>query len=459
MQIANSISLRISLIFAIMTASILLVMGMMVHQLVNFHFKEQDLNLVEGKIQLISNILRQNPTASPELSKQLKDALVGHHGLVVQIQRPMGQTIFSTLPAHSSNLSLLLTEGSPLVEWTSHQRQYRGMIAKHTDQIEHVQIMVGVNTAHHMSFLSQFRQELLLIGIGGTGLLTFLGWLAARRGLLPAQTMAKVAEGISAQHLSQRLDHNAAPTELQPLVLAFNDMLDRLENALAKLSEFSADLAHELRTPINTLMTQTQVCLSKPRDTTAYKDVLFSNLEEYERLARMIADMLFLAQADDGSALCSLESVNLADEVTMLYEFYDALAEEKAMTLQQIGNAQVQGNRLMLRRAFSNLIANAIRYGTAGSPILIVFRQYAASVSISIENRAAQIPAKQLDRLFDRFYRVDESRQRVAESSGLGLAITKSIVQSHSGEISVSSTKESITFQIQLPTVHTRPQD
>jgi len=163
----------------------------------------------------------------------------------------------------------------------------------------------------------------------------FLGWFATWRGLRPVQKMAKVAEGISAQHLSERLEVEHTPTELKSLAIAFNDMLDRLESALERLSDFSSDLAHEIRTPINNLMTQTQVCLARKRDTSTYQEVLFSNLEELERLARMVSDMLFLAKAEHGLKLQNLQNIDLVKEVTALFDFYDALAAEKNMTLQQ----------------------------------------------------------------------------------------------------------------------------
>ena len=141
--------------------------------------------------------------------------------------------------------------------------------------------------------------------------------------------MAKVAEGISAQHLSERLEVDSTPTELKSLAIAFNDMLDRLETAVGKLSDFSSDLAHEIRTPINNLMTQTQVCLSRSRDISTYQEILFSNLEEFERLARMVSDMLFLAKAEHGLHKANLQQVNLVKEVSALFDFYDAIAAEK----------------------------------------------------------------------------------------------------------------------------------
>ncbi|WP_227504662.1 heavy metal sensor histidine kinase, partial [Acinetobacter harbinensis] len=275
-----------------------------------------------------------------------------------------------------------------------------------------------------------------------------LGWFATWRGLRPVQKMAKVAEGISAQHLSERLEVEHTPTELKSLAIAFNAMLDRLESALEKLSDFSSDLAHEIRTPINNLMTQTQVCLARNRDIGTYQEILFSNLEEFERLARMVSGMLFLAKAEHGLNLQNLQNIDLVKEVTALFDFYDALAAEKNMTLQQTGSGNVKGDPAMLRRALSNLLSNAVKYGNKNSTIRIKLQQNLDNTIFSIENEGPEISPEQLSRLFDRFYRTDASRQRTEEGTGLGLAITKSILDMLGATIQAESLNGRIIFTI-----------
>ena len=452
MRLLSSISLRISLIFTIFTALILLIMSIVIHQLVMHHFENQDRALLEGKVALIENILQQTPQNQPLLTQQLNDALVGHYGLMVQVERPIGVPVLTTVAASIPDQPTRYGKLSPLAEWQINQKDYRGIVVTHsrTESSESNRIVVGIETTDHSHFLDEFRQQLLVIGGVATMSLMILGWFAARRGLRPAQSMALVAEGISGQHLTGRLDANHAPTELKPLATAFNSMLDRLEDAVSRLSDFSSDLAHELRTPINALMTQTQVCLSKPRDIPTYQDVLFSNLEEYERLARMIADMLFLAKADHGLSLPHLQKVDLRQEVIALFEFYDALAADKGMKLKVSGSASIPGDQLMLRRALSNLLSNAIRYGKEQSSISILLGEQKESTFITIQNEAATLSSEQVSRLFDRFYRTDTSRQRTDEGSGLGLAITKSIVQAHGGEIHAFSEQDTVTFKIEF---------
>lgn len=455
-QLFNAISIRISLIFSLFTIIILMIMGIAVHQLVVQHFEVLDRTQLEGKVELIENLLQHNPDNNLSLLTQLDDALVGHHGLVVQIDRPSGQLLFSNTPTVIPSQPQSNPSSNSLLAWSIHQKNYQGLVVNQAANAEHTshQIIVAIDTTAHLHFLVEFRQQLLIIGGGGTLSLMILGWIAAWRGLRPAQTMALVAEGISAQDLSGRLNIEKTPSELKSLAIAFNDMLDRLQTAVAKLSDFSSDIAHELRTPINNLMTQTQVSLSRPRDIATYKDVLFSNLEEFERLARMISDMLFLAKTQHGLGLPSKQKIDLQVEIHALFEFYDALAAEKGMTLHHQGEANIQGDPLMLRRAFSNLIANAIRYGKKDTVIYVICNQLNGLTSVSIQNQAPTISADQLKRLFDRFYRTDASRQRTDEGAGLGLAITKSIIEAHGATITVDSQNDTVTFTISFLSNH-----
>jgi two-component system heavy metal sensor histidine kinase CusS len=451
-KLFNAISFRIAILFSFSTVIILMIMGLVIHQLVMHHFETQDRTQLEGKIQLVENLLEQNHHNPSELNLYLKDALVGHHDLIVQIERPSGQIIFSSSPTALKSKTLVKSKHGPWLEWKVQNKIYHGLIYKKSfDQnsaIPSAQIIVGIDTSEHLHFLNDFRRQLLYIGVIGTICLMLLGWFAAWRGLRPVQNMAKVAEGISAQHLSERLEVDNTPTELKSLAIAFNDMLDRLETAVGKLSDFSSDLAHEIRTPINNLMTQTQVCLSRSRDIATYQEILFSNLEEFERLARMVSDMLFLAKAEHGLHRANLQQVNLVKEVSALFDFYDAIAAEKGMSLKQTGQGYVEGDPSMLRRALNNLLSNAIKYGKSDSIIKIKCQQNSDTTELTIENESSPLSQEQLTRLFDRFYRTDASRQRVEEGTGLGLAITKSILDVHGATIQANYENGHIIFKI-----------
>jgi two-component system heavy metal sensor histidine kinase CusS len=172
-------------------------------------------------------------------------------------------------------------------------------------------------------------------------------------------------------------------------------------------SNFSADIAHEIRTPITNLVTQTEIALSQSRSQQELEEVLYSNLEEFSRMSRMVSDMLFLAQADN-QLIPEQRELDLAEEVHKVFEFFEAWAEEKAVALRFVGShCRVTGDPLMLRRAISNLLSNAIRYTPAGQAVTIALSESAETVRLVVENPGTPIAAEHLPRLFDRFYRVD----------------------------------------------------
>jgi two-component system heavy metal sensor histidine kinase CusS len=232
-------------------------------------------------------------------------------------------------------------------------------------------------------------------------------------------------------------------------------MLARLEDSFRRLSDFSSDIAHELRTPVSNLLTQTQVMLSRARTVDEYQDVLASNAEELERMAKMIADMLFLAKADNDLVMPNLETVDLRTEAEGLASFYEAVAEENGVTLTVDGNAAVSGDRLMLRRAIGNLLSNAFGHTPRGGFVRIrIGINEDRMATIQVENSGETIPPEHLPRLFDRFYRADPSRKRLADGAGLGLAITRSIIQAHGGSVSVRSFKGITAFDLKISASH-----
>jgi two-component system heavy metal sensor histidine kinase CusS len=340
--------------------------------------------------------------------------------------------------------------------WEQGERRYRSVVASAETGIEGgppVRVVVSMDIEHHKEFMFGFERSLWL-AIAFAILMTVpFGWLAARGALAPLRHMADVARSVSASRLHARIDTAALPVELHGLAADFNGMMVRLEDDFAKLQAFSSDIAHELRTPVSNLMTQTQVALSRARTAEAYSDILHSNLEEFDRLARMIADMLFLAQADNGLLPRPAETVALAVEADALAEFYEALAEERGVKIEVSGAAAVAGDRLMLRRALSNLLSNALRYALPDSVVAIGIASDGVYARLGVENAGETIPSEHLERLFVRFHRVDSSRTRRGDGAGLGLAITRSIVEAHGGRISVDSRDGVTRFSFVLPVV------
>ncbi|MDP1923648.1 MAG: heavy metal sensor histidine kinase, partial [Thiobacillus sp.] len=409
----------------------------------------------------IQNLFKHTYTQKEldSLPQQLDDALVGHHGLAVAVTDARGDIWFATSGADFPQTLLNECQAQPagctagtLHQWTQSGTSYRGMaVSITTGGGRPYSVAVALNIQHHVLFMNKFR-SVLALAIALAALATAgLGWIVTRWGLSPLRQVTDMVAGMSAEHLAERLPTARLPAELKPLATAFNAMLARLDDSFRRLSAFSSDIAHELRTPISNLMTQTQVALSGARGNDEYKEVLYSSLEEYERMAQMVGDMLYLAQTDNGLLKPGLEKVNLAHETQNLFDYFEAWAEERAISLTLTGSATVSGDRLMLRRALSNLISNAIRHTPPGQTVQVSLAGHGDSATVSVENPGSEIPAEHLPRLFDRFYRADPSRQRKGDGAGLGLAIVKSIVDAHGGSITVTSDDQKTRFQIALP--------
>ncbi|MDK9703030.1 MAG: heavy metal sensor histidine kinase [Sulfuritalea sp.] len=451
----SSITSRLTLLFAAVSTAVLLALGMLIGNAVERHFVEQDMEVLSGKTQLAANLLAQlrSPADSGALLRQLDDSLVGHHGLAVVVLGPDGKRVFATPNAAfpDAMLSPAGVSAKPR-SWRKDGQPWRGIatLLPTGNSGQPMLVAVAVDISHHEHFMESFRRTLWLFVAIAAVLVGFFGWVAVRRGLAPLQAMRRGAAGVTANHLDYRLSLDAVPVELAELAETLNEMLARLEDSFQRLKDFSSDLAHELRTPVSNLMTQTQVALTRARSADEYSEVLASNAEEYERLARMIGDMLFLAQADNGLVVPSREPVDLAAQVRELFDFFDALAEEKGLHLALTGSGQVSGDKLMLRRALANLLSNAIRHTPAGGNIRVSIEACSEGTKLSIENSGEPIPQEQMSRIFDRFYRGDPSRHDSGEGAGLGLAITRSIILAHGGEIGVRSVTGGVCFELRM---------
>lgn len=287
---------------------------------------------------------------------------------------------------------------------------------------------------------------LILLLVGGCA------WWVVHRGLRPLQAFRQVAESISARDLSHRMKAQGLPEELSDLAHAVNFMLHRLDGDVRQLAQFSDDLAHELRSPMNNLMGTAQVTLSKERPPQEYKQVLESCTEELERLSRMVSQMLFLASVSQPSAPLTFSTVNLRTEANKVAELFAISAEEKRMSVDIYGEAMVLGDKLMIQRAISNLLSNAIRHGAPSSTLALNLSACRDEVSLAVSNTGEGIEQEHLPRLFDRFYRVHASRSRQQGGTGLGLAIVRSIMSLHEGRVTVESEPgRTTTFSLIFP--------
>lgn len=266
-------------------------------------------------------------------------------------------------------------------------------------------------------------------------------WWLVQRGLAPLQQFSRVAAKVSTQDLTHRLSLDNLPKELGELAQGINFMLHRLDAGVQQLTQFSDDLAHELRAPLTNLMGKAQVTLSRERPSDEYKASLESCTEEMERLSRMVSDMLFLAQVSHPAARAGFAPVSLEQEAQRVMELFALSAEDKNVSLTLRGDAWVTGDRLMIQRAISNLLSNAIRHTPRDASVLLLVESYEQSVSLSVGNPGRGIEAHHLPHLFERFYRADNSRARAEGGTGLGLAIVQRIIDAHQGSLEIGESE------------------
>lgn len=452
----KSLTFRLTLLFAAVSTSVLLLLGLLIGFLVERHFEELDMMLLEGELELVRHVMAQPVVgASPaSISQRLDESLVGHHDLAVGVWGADGRSWYGRTAVDFPAELRLASAGrlaAPL-KWVDQRgRPFRGIAGTATMAGGGLsRVAIATNLTHHEHFMHSFQAALWSV-VGLAALASgFLGWGVARRGLAPLRAICRDAAGITANRLDRRLPEDAIPLELAEVARTLNAMLKRLEESFRRLSDFSSDLAHELRTPVSNLLTQTQVTLSRARSVAEYQNVLASNAEECERLSRMITDMLFLAKSDNALVVPRWEQVDLRAEVDGLCDFYAAMAEENGVHLSVVGEAIIQGDRLMLRRAIGNLLSNAFCHTPRGGWVTVRISRDNA-VSVCVENTGDTISPQHLPRLFDRFYRAEPARQRLADGVGLGLAITRSILRAHGGDASVRSANGVTAFELHLP--------
>lgn len=298
-------------------------------------------------------------------------------------------------------------------------------------------VQVALDVTDDVDLVTNYRLKMGISILVGLCLATSFGIILTRKGLQPLNRMATKVEKITSTDLHQRVSSEAWPEELVPLTVALDGMLGRLEESFDRLQEFSANLAHELRTPINNLRGEAEVTLSLPRSADEYRHTLESSMEEYERLTRMVSDILFLARPEQG---IELQTIDAREELETLADYYGNLAEEKKITIEVTGEGSLQANPRLFQRALGNIISNAIQYSEPGGAISInISPSPEDNLIISVSDKGIGIPPEELERVFFRFYRSTAAREHHNQGSGLGLAIVRSIMELHGGRVHLKS--------------------
>jgi two-component system heavy metal sensor histidine kinase CusS len=296
--------------------------------------------------------------------------------------------------------------------------------------------------------------------VAGVLLAMVFSYLLIRAALRPLRDIAASASLVTVNRLNTRIEPARVPSELRALVSALNAMLERVEVGFQRLSRFTADLAHDMRTPLSNMRGAAEVALARPRSADEYEALLASNLEECDRLSRMIENVLFLARAEHPQFVKHMCEFDAGAELAHIADYFEGIAEEAHVMVRVSGAAPLTADLELFRRAASNLLANAIRYTPRGGEIVLDASASAGGVRIVVSNQGEPIPAEHLERIFDRFYRIDPSRSRLPAaglsqgstgSAGLGLAIVRTIMELHGGTVRAESDALGNRFILTFP--------
>ncbi|WP_187488591.1 Cu(+)/Ag(+) sensor histidine kinase [Duffyella gerundensis] len=474
-----SLALRLTFFISLSTIIAFFAFTWFMLHSVEKHFAEQDVRDLK-QISIAMNRILQTPVA-PDQKKisKIKESISDYRNVAVLILTDGGDVLFSSpqgatlrsvvnasnFTAHSrareiflwtvKEPTLLMRNGSDMKMETYRIVASSGK-ATLNGKPQTYQMIIGLSIDFHLHYLEALKKNLIAIAFVISLLIIFIIRIAVRQGHLPLRNVSKAIKNITSENLDMRLEPSKVPIELEQLVISFNHMIAKIEDVFTRQANFSADIAHEIRTPITNLVTQTEIALSQHRTQKELEDVLYSSLEEYNRMTKMVSDMLFLAQADNNQLIPERIMFDLRTEVVKVFDFFEAWAEELNVSLQLNGSGcLIKGDPLMYRRALNNLLSNALRYTQSGKTVTVTIAGSENSVQLIVENPGKLIPAENLPRLFDRFYRVDPSRQRKGEGSGIGLAIVKSIVNAHHGKVWVESDTVSTRFILLLPRMAT----
>ena len=442
----RSLTARTTVLFASIACLVIGTLGAYFYRSAQFSLRQRADVVLTGRVEHFSRIVRDLYSVSELKNRPLLfETMLGAEQDVLVFRRP-GEPPFvdvnpggialpkalqagndGRLPTVDDIQQTQLPDGTP-VHWAI-------ATAKAREDGAEVEVIAAHPMTQEVRMLNAYRDRILLATFTGMLAATLLAYYVLRRTLRPVREIATRAAQISPASLAVRLDSKAAPVELRQLTQAFNAMLDRLDDGYQRLSQFSADLAHEIRTPVGALIGQTQVTLAKSREPDEYQQLLESNLEELNRLSHIAENILFLAHADHAALTIDRESVDLNGELVRIAEYFEGPADERGMRFEVDAQGVAAVNPMLCRRAINNLVVNAVRYGANNTVVRLRGKQDAAGATVVVENDGEPIPPDQLDRLFDRFYRSDAARSAFTESNGLGLAIVRAIMNLHGGSV------------------------
>ena len=414
--------------------------------------RSTDLFLAD-KIHVLRTMLRDRPGDVDALREEieLESAARRYQQFYIRLADEHGAPVMIT-PGMADQLDLAelmrRTGGRPehsMVMAGRHGQEFRvasALAAVGTAAARSDTFQIAIDISQEEQLLKRYRFWFWTILLATSVIFPLVGYRIARHGIRPVEEIAATARRITSTNLRERIRAEGYPSELASLAGTFNEMLDRLEESFERISRFSADIAHDLRTPVNNIRGEAEVALARARTVEEYRDVLESSLEEAVRLSDLIGDLLFLARAESPLAHLRRETTDVIELLGAVREYYDATAADGGISLVAAaggGPVTAELDRSLITRAVSNLVANALAHTPPAGKVTLAAAAEDAAIRIEVSDTGAGIPAEALPRVFDRFFRVDPSRSKSSGGTGLGLAIVQSIMTLHGGAAEIAS--------------------
>lgn len=443
-----SITLRLAWIYTLSAFCVLIVTTFSLYWIFTNRLDKENYQFLENKVLLLQKLIHSHPDNQSALKEEIMLEPKLYHYFLRVINKS-GQVIAET--SHMSDFvpATVFVDLTPKttqpfqallkrIHNKHHQRKYYLLMTAQVANSDQM-IQIAKDITNQRDIINDYRQALiivLLIGVMGSSI---LGWIVTKNGLRPLRDIAQSTKQVNIGQLTKRLNPTSWPRELSLLANAFNLMLDRIEKGVSRLSQFSDDLAHDLRTPINNLIGEAEIILSRPRSNEEYKQVIESSLEEYQRISQMVESVLFLASAENPEMVINPSFISTKQLFEEVKDFFEAAAEERDIQMICQGQEHVLADAILLRRALSNLVSNALRHTPDGGKIILLDQKNNNQVAISVRDNGEGITEEHLPHLFSRFYRVDKARSLKSGGTGLGLAIVKSIMDLHKGQTTIFS--------------------
>ena len=447
-----SLTTRLSISFSIICCTVFFAIGLLsYHNMQHLLAKQRDQNLT-ARVERIEIFLQDQESFQilVQYPRLYENMLGKEDNLLILKNQQLALIEINPLKVHIPDMaeSKTITFLDNQSEFATTRLAYKTVVFN--DQ--HYQLIAGTQLDEAQSTLDQYLWKLILYSLLGIVMASLLGRWVGLYLLKSLNNLIEQTHKIQGTQPHQRIEVKSTTVEVDKLSSAMNAMLEKIQINYDQLARFSEDIAHELRTPLNNLMGQTQIMLMQSRSQQELEQLLYSHLEEYERLSKMIDNMLFIARSEHSDYIIEKENIDLSNLILELVHYFEFLAEDRLMrfVLELEKGIQIYANADLLKRALSNLIINAIDYGFEDQDIVISTKSTENHIDIEVLTKNVFIDKQHLKHLFERFYQIESSRHAKAKTGGLGLSIVKSIMMLHNGEASAYNTQEGIVFSLKI---------